>query len=248
MAPRRPKVGHGRADGRVVLGGELVHVASVRDLALGGRVDTVDLAARKILEVGETKLLGDGVHARVLEELVAREVDLGDGGVLLERALARNLLGEVIACVQELEKAPHGVDVIVGKLDLAGLFFFVFVFWSVDLDGGGDDRKETYAAIISKVGASLSEPRALDEKRLVSSKTGLPVAGADEQGDDGARQVLQEGDARRGRRVGRLLGEGELVLVGRRVAALGSRLSGTALGHLDIAGGSGGRVLDDVLI
>lgn len=247
MGAGSPEVGDGGTDGGVVLGGELVDVAGVGDLALGGRVDAVDLVGREVLEVGEAELLGDGVHARVLEKLLAREVDLGNRGVLLQRALAGNLLGEVIACVQELEEAAHGVDVFGGELDLAGLFgkgSISFLFGRV-----GDKVTETYSAIISKVGASLSEPGALDEERLMGSKDGLLVAGADDQGDDGARQVLEEGDTRRGRRVGGLLSEGELVLVGGRVAALSSGLSsGTTLSHLDVAGGWGGRVLDDILV
>lgn len=121
MRPRRPKVGHGRANGGVVLGGELVHVARVRNLALGRRVDAVDLGRSQVLEVGEAKLLGNRVDARVLEQLLARQVDLGDRRVLLERALAGNLFGEVVACIQKLEEAAHGVDVVVRELDLAGL-------------------------------------------------------------------------------------------------------------------------------
>lgn len=77
---------------------------------------------------------------------------------------------------------------------------------------------------------------------------GLLVSGADDQGDDGARKVLQEGDARRRGRVGRLLSKGELVLVGGGVLRTGALGSSTTLGHLDVARGSGGRVLDDVFV
>jgi hypothetical protein len=73
------------------------------------------------LELGKAKLLGQRVHLGVLEELVARHVDIGNRGMLLEGALARYLLGEVVACVEELEEAPDGVNVLAGKLDLAGL-------------------------------------------------------------------------------------------------------------------------------
>ena len=80
----------------------------------------------------------------------------------------------------------------------------------------------------------------------MGGKDGLLVAGADDQGDDGARQVLEEGDARRRGRVGRLLSKGELVLVG--VGGRVGALSGTTLGHLDVAGGSGGGILDDIFV
>ena len=72
MRAGRPEVGDGGADGGIVLGGELVHVAGVGDLALGGAVDAVDLGRGQVLEVGQAKLLGDRVHARVLEQLLAR--------------------------------------------------------------------------------------------------------------------------------------------------------------------------------
>lgn len=121
VAAGGPERSDGGADRRVLLGRELVNVAGVGDLALGRRVDAVDLARRQALEVGKAELLGERVHLGVLEELVARHVDVGNRGVLLERALARHLLGEVIARVEELEEAADGVNVLAGKLDLAGL-------------------------------------------------------------------------------------------------------------------------------
>jgi hypothetical protein len=121
VGARGPEVGDGHADGRVVLGGVLVDVAGVGDLAFGGRVDAVDLARREVLEVREAELLRKGVDLSVLEELLARHVHLGDRGILLQRALPGHLLGEVVARVEELEEAPHRVDVFAGELDLAGL-------------------------------------------------------------------------------------------------------------------------------
>lgn len=122
MAAGGPERGNGGADRRVLLGRELVHVAGIGDLALGRRVDAVDLARRQALEVGKAKLLGERIHLGVLEELVARHVDVGDRGVLLERALAGHLLGEVVARVEELEEAADGLNVLAGELDLAGLW------------------------------------------------------------------------------------------------------------------------------
>lgn len=46
MAAGGPERGDGGADRRVLLGRELVHVAGIGDLALGRRVDAVDLARR----------------------------------------------------------------------------------------------------------------------------------------------------------------------------------------------------------
>jgi hypothetical protein len=62
-------------------------VSSGRVLACR-RVDAVDLGARQPLEGVDAELLGEGVDARVLEELVARVVDRGRSGILLQDALA----------------------------------------------------------------------------------------------------------------------------------------------------------------
>lgn len=44
MAAGGPEVGDRGTDGSILLGGELVDVAGIGDLALGSRVDTMDLA------------------------------------------------------------------------------------------------------------------------------------------------------------------------------------------------------------
>ena len=113
MAPRGPEVGDGRAHGGVGGRRVLVDVPGVGDLALGRRADAVDLARGQVLELVEAELLAEGVDARVLEQLVARVVDLGHGRVGLERALAGDLAREVLARVEELEEAADGVDVFV---------------------------------------------------------------------------------------------------------------------------------------
>lgn len=74
---RGPEACDGGADGGVVVAGVGVDVASVCDLALGCGVDAVDLGAREALETGDAKLLGEGVDAGMLEELVAAVVDRG---------------------------------------------------------------------------------------------------------------------------------------------------------------------------
>ena len=121
VAAGGPEVGHGRTNGRVLLGRVLVDVAGVGDLALGSRVDAMDLARGEVLEQCESKFLRQGVDLGVLEELLARHVDVGDRGVLLQRSLAGHFLGEIVAGVEEFEEAANGLEVFVGKLDLTGL-------------------------------------------------------------------------------------------------------------------------------
>jgi hypothetical protein len=75
-----------------------------------------------VLELGQPELLGQGVDARVLEQLVARVVDFGQGRVGLEGALAGDLAREVLARVEELEEAAYRIDVFVGELYLPGLW------------------------------------------------------------------------------------------------------------------------------
>jgi hypothetical protein len=82
----------------------------------------VNLAGREVLEVRQTELPGEGIDLGMLEQLVARHVDIGDGRVLLERALAGHLLGEIVARVEELQEAANGVDVLVGEFNLASLW------------------------------------------------------------------------------------------------------------------------------
>jgi hypothetical protein len=121
MRARSPETCDRRADGRVLLAGVLVDVAGVGDLAFCRRVDAVDFRAREAAETGDAKLFGNGVDARVLEELVARVVDLGDRGVVFQDALARELAREVLAGVEVFEEAAGGVEVFGGELDLARL-------------------------------------------------------------------------------------------------------------------------------
>lgn len=81
----------------------------------------MDLAGGQVLELLQAELLRQRVDARVLEELVARVVDLGQRGVRLQLARVGELAREVLARVEELEEAADGFGVIVGELDLAGL-------------------------------------------------------------------------------------------------------------------------------
>lgn len=117
MRPCSPEAGNRRAHRRIVLAGVGVCVAGVGNLALGGGVDAVDLGLGEGLEVLNTKLVGQGAHAGVLEELVACVVDGGGGRVVLEDALAGELLGEVLARVEVFEEAAYSLNVLVRKLD-----------------------------------------------------------------------------------------------------------------------------------
>jgi hypothetical protein len=117
MAARSPEIHNRGADGRVVLMGMRVDVAGVGDLALRGGVDAVDLGGGEGAQDGEAEGLGEGVDARVLEQLVAGLVDVGRRGVGLEISRARDLPREVVPRVQELEETPDGVEVLVDEVD-----------------------------------------------------------------------------------------------------------------------------------
>ena len=121
VRPCRPEARNRRAHRRVVLGGVLVHVASIGNLAPGSRVDAVDLGARERLETVHTILLGECVYAGVLEQLVAHVIDTRGSRIGLEVARAGYLLGEVFARVQEFEEAADSLNVLIRKLDLTGL-------------------------------------------------------------------------------------------------------------------------------
>lgn len=121
VAASGPEAGDRGTNAGVVLLGELVDVARIADLALGGRVYAVDLGGGELLELGHLELLAQGVDAGMLQKLITRLVDLGDAGVHLELALAGNLLGEVVASVEELEEAADGIEVVLAEVDGAGL-------------------------------------------------------------------------------------------------------------------------------
>lgn len=57
----------------------------------------------------------------MLQELVARVVDLGESRVRFQSSLARDLLRKVLAGVEEFEDAADGVDIFIRKVDVARL-------------------------------------------------------------------------------------------------------------------------------
>lgn len=81
----------------------------------------MDLGAGEAAQAGDAELLGEGVDAGVLEELVARVVDLGLRGVLLEDALPGELAREVLARIEVFEEAAGRIDVFALELDLPRL-------------------------------------------------------------------------------------------------------------------------------
>lgn len=189
----------------------------------------MDLGAGECLEGVDAELLRQSVDAGVLEELVAGVVDGGGGGVVLEDALAGELLGEVLSGVEEFEEAAYSVDVLLGEVDLAGLV------WSVS-DPMLCVPVPTYASIVYKALADFGEVRALSQQSLMRSKAGGSFGGTDRQVDDWAHQEADEC----GRRVG------NITLRKWKLASITSSLSLalSALGHLDIAAGvllRGGR-------
>lgn len=116
-----PEVGDRGTNGSVAIRGVSVHVAGVRDLALGCRVDAVDLGAGEGAQVGDLELLGQGIDTSVLQELIAALVDLRDRGIGFEGTLAGNLPGEIVASIQELEEAADSVNVFGCELQLTRL-------------------------------------------------------------------------------------------------------------------------------
>lgn len=89
VAASGPEVGNRGADRSVVLASVGVDVTSVGDFALGRGVDAVNLAGGKTLELLYTKLFSERVDPRVLQQLITRFVDRGQGRVGLEDTLAR---------------------------------------------------------------------------------------------------------------------------------------------------------------
>lgn len=120
MTARSPELGHRGANGRVVLVCVCVNIASVGDLALGCRIDTMNLAGRQTLELFHAKLLCQGINARMLQQLIARLVYGRYARLCFELARAWDLLGIVVARIEKLEEASYGVNV-VAELNLSRL-------------------------------------------------------------------------------------------------------------------------------
>lgn len=121
MTARSPELGHRGANGSVVLVCVCVNIASVCDLALGCRIDTMNLAGRQTLELFRAKLLCQGINARMLQQLIARLVYGRYARLVFELARARDLLGIVVAGIQKLEEASYGVNVVARELNLSRL-------------------------------------------------------------------------------------------------------------------------------
>lgn len=235
VRPCCPEARDRRADLLVLLLSVSIDVAGVGNLALGGRVDAVDLGAGEGLEVVDAELLRQGVDAGVLEELVAGVVDGRGSWIVFEDALTGELLGEVLSGVEEFEKAAYSIDVLVGKVDLAGLA------WSVD---GSTPHAacKTHASVVNEALADFCKVRTLSQQSLMRSKASRCFGRANRQADDWAHQEADEC----GRRIDNIaLSKRQLASI---ISALSLALS--TLGHLDVTAGvalgHGGCILDCV--
>lgn len=108
VTPRRPERSHRPPDREVFLRRVPVDVFYVCNLANRRRIDSVNLAMRHFLWVGQPQLLREVVDARVLEELGAGRVDSGDGGVGLAAIRDRGEAAwEVFVGICVLEEATE---------------------------------------------------------------------------------------------------------------------------------------------
>ncbi|KAB8349807.1 hypothetical protein FH972_023820 [Carpinus fangiana] len=120
VATGGPERGDGGADGAVVGRGRAVDVAGVRDLAARGGGGAVDLGVREGPEGPEgrqAELVGEGVDAGVAQERGAAGVGAGVARVGLELGAVTDAAWEVLVCVEVLEHAAEGVEIVVGELD-----------------------------------------------------------------------------------------------------------------------------------
>ena len=109
MAPLPPEAGHRFADRGIVAVSVTVDVAGVDEFGGGGGADEVDFGVGEGFEVGEGEGVGEGVDLGVVQELVARGVGFGEGGVGGEGVLVVGELGgEVFARVEVFEDGGDG--------------------------------------------------------------------------------------------------------------------------------------------
>lgn len=73
----------------------------------------MDLAVREGLQVRQAELVGQGVHPRVFEQLLARVVDAGHVRVVFQTGRVSRVVEfarEVLARVEVLQEAADGVE------------------------------------------------------------------------------------------------------------------------------------------
>ena len=123
VTPGRPESSDRLADCPVVWVRLFVHEARVSQLAFGSGWCAVDLGVCEGFEVREAEALCESVDTGVHEKTGALVVGDGLARVFFEGRVARGgcSFGEVLACVEVFNYRAHGINITVGKGDLARL-------------------------------------------------------------------------------------------------------------------------------
>ena len=138
-----------------------VHISRIRQLRHRCTIDEMDFAEGERAQGRHAEFFGQGVDARVFEELVPCGVHFGDGGVRLESPARGELVREVFARVEVFEHGGGGGEIVVGEGDGGG-------------GGGGDGGGEEGGVF---------------EEELVGAQGGGGGGGADGEGYDGGFEV-----------------------------------------------------------
>ena len=180
MTPLSPKRRDGFPDRDVLAVRVPVDVAGVGEFGDGGGGDEVDFGVGEGFQVGHREAVGEGVDFGVAEELGARVVDGGRGGVRLQGS-GGELVGEVFARVEVFEEAGGCFEVFVFEVDGAVLVYTVGLVMGVETRGevrGVGTGELSYRVV--RVGRNgVDEEGRFEKQGLVGCELGCAFAGAD---------------------------------------------------------------------
>jgi hypothetical protein len=122
MRSRSPEIRNRSSNRRIILMRMRIHISRISNLSLRRRINAMNLTTRKALQPRKVKCFRQGVHTRMLEELIARLINGRSRGVALQVSGPCDFAGEVVACVEELEETSYGVEIFVYKVNSSLLY------------------------------------------------------------------------------------------------------------------------------
>jgi len=117
MRSRRPEIRNRSSNRRIILMRMRIHISRISNLSLRRRINAMNLATRKALQPRKIKRFRQGVHTRMLEELITRLINSWGRGVALQVSGACDFAGEIVACIEKLEETSYGVEIFVYEVN-----------------------------------------------------------------------------------------------------------------------------------
>lgn len=94
-----------------------IDISSICDFALGSGIDAVNFGRRERFEGWHIESFSKGVNTSMLQELISSLINIRGAGISFQVSRAGDLSGEIIASVEEFEKASDSVEVFVNEVN-----------------------------------------------------------------------------------------------------------------------------------